>query len=314
MSSAIPTRSPDGRAALDVFYEDFNDVHFFVEDEDQENLYEVILRKILPELRITRIFPLGGKAAVLAHCEQQRISDTGPNRIYIVDKDFDDVLGLVRRQPNLLYLDQYCIENYFADPEAIVEVVVESWPKLKRAEIVSKLDIERTLSEISSSLRPLFQLFFCVQRFKLGIRNSSFPVERFCREKHRWMLDPALLEQYKTTLAEAASGTPLQDVLADPFVHPEVIALQERNVHQVVGGKHICAMLFHYVKSKYALGTITLESFLYRIAKNSKLHPLSNVACAVRAITSNPPRATVTPNTSYAAPEKKKLSSVERRV
>lgn len=87
--SLIPVRSPDGLAALDIFYDEFNDVHFYVEDIDQENLYESILRKLFPEHTIARIFPLGGKPSVIAHLSQSN-STRG---IYILDKDFDDLLN-----------------------------------------------------------------------------------------------------------------------------------------------------------------------------------------------------------------------------
>ena len=54
-ASDLPARSPAGMAALDVFYSDFNDVNFYVEDDEQENLYEAILRKLFSRLKIVRI-------------------------------------------------------------------------------------------------------------------------------------------------------------------------------------------------------------------------------------------------------------------
>ena len=66
-ASDVPSRSPAGMAALDVFYSDFNDINFYVEDQEQEKLYEIIFKRLFPRLKITRIFPLGGKAAVIEH-------------------------------------------------------------------------------------------------------------------------------------------------------------------------------------------------------------------------------------------------------
>lgn len=278
----LPTRSPEALAVLDIFYDEFNDVHFFVEDEDQENLYEVILRRMFPELKIARVFPLGGKQAVLDHALSLIEENRKPRSIYLVDKDFDDLLGMKAQKPGLFYLDRYCIENYFADPDAILEVVIEAAPKLKRREIAADLDLPKKLTELIESLRPLFQMFYCVQRFELHLKNCSLPAERFCSAKHRWHVDPAALADYRAKVALAASSTQHAAALADPLSHPEIAALSQLDAHQVVSGKHLCTLVFHYLKSKCNLGSITFESFLFRICKNSSLSGLNGLALEIR--------------------------------
>lgn len=279
----FPKRSAEALAVLDIFYDEFNDVHFFVEDEDQENLYEVILRRIFPELRIARIFPLGGKQAVLDHTSNPDTGGPKPRSIYLVDKDFDDLLGAKVQKQGLLYLDRYCIENYFADPEAILEVVVETAPKLKRSEIAANLDLSTKLTEFMESLRPLFQMFYCVQRFELELKNCSLPAERFCSARNRWHVDPAALSEYRAKITLAAASTRHAAALADPLANPEVAALAHLDPHRVISGKHLCTLIFHYLKSKYNLGSITFESFLFRICKNSSLHSLNNLSAQIRA-------------------------------
>jgi hypothetical protein len=48
--------------------------------------------------------------------------------------------------------------------------------------------------------------------------------------------------------------------------------------HSLVSGKHALAMLFHYLKSKFSLGSITFESFVYRLAKNCTLTSLRDLS------------------------------------
>ena len=91
--SDFPSRSEDGKAALDIFYSDFNDINFYVEDKGQENLYEEIFRKLFPQFRIARVFPLGGKAAVLRHATTADNERIAAFRAYILDRDFDYLLG-----------------------------------------------------------------------------------------------------------------------------------------------------------------------------------------------------------------------------
>lgn len=286
---ALPRRSQDGLSALDIFYDDFNDVHFFVEDEDQENLYEVVLGRMFPELTIARIFPLGGKQAVLDHSSQACSRDEAPRSVYLVDKDFDDILGTIVQRPMLFYLERYCIENYFIEADAIVEIVVESQPKLKRIEIADSLDIANKLSELTESIRPLFQLFYCVQRFELGIKNGALPAERFCSEKRRWVLDLDALEKYKADVVLAASRADPPVGLVDPLTHPEIAPLSTMESHAVISGKHLCTLIFHYLKSKYKLGSITFESFLFRLAKNASMHELLSLATRIRESLQSPP-------------------------
>ena len=278
----FPKRSKDALAVLDIFYDEFNDVHFFVEDEDQENLYEIILRGMFPDLKIARVFPLGGKQAVLDHQPQIAAGQATPRSIYLVDKDFDDLLGTKVQKPMLFYLDRYCIENYFTEPDALLEVVVESMPKLKRGDIAADLALPNKIVEFMDSLRPLFQLFYCVQRFELGIKNCSLQAERFCRATHRWLRDPAALSDYHAKVVSAASQTKHAAALVDPLLHPEVSALAEADPHTVVSGKHICTLIFHYIKSKYNLGSITFDSFLFRVCKNASMQELQSLAAEIR--------------------------------
>ena len=281
----LPQRSAAGLAALDIFYDDFNDVHFFVEDEDQENLYEVVFRRLFPELRVARVFPLGGKQAVLSRCTQdfQRVS--GPPSVYIVDKDFDDLLGRLQTHPGLFYLDRYCIENYFPEPDAIVEVVIESLPKLKRSEVSAALSLPEKIIEIAESMRPLFQLFYGVQHYDLGLRNCALAPESFCQKTRRWMIDRQAVARYSQQVSHAALTTPHAAALATPLTDTAIARLQALDCQSVVSGKHICALLFHYIKSKYNVGTITFESFLFRLAKNASLSSLGSLAEAIRTIT-----------------------------
>lgn len=274
----IPHRSPEGQAALDIFYDEFNDIHFYVEDEDQENIYEVIFRKLFPLLTIARVIPLGGKQAVLRHAADPSNAVTRAFRAYIVDKDLDDLLALVIVQPNIFYLDWYCIENYLIDESAIVELVIENHPKVKRHFVADALTLPDQFQKLFTDLRPLFALFFCVQRLDLGISNCGAPAERYCVPARRWELDPDALSQYRDDVLEAARHRAIEPELADPFTDSRTAGFFAADPNSVVSGKYVCTMLHHYVKSKFGLGSMTFDSFVYRLAKNSSLTPLLTFA------------------------------------
>jgi len=276
-SEDIPSRSADGLAALDIFYSEFNEINFYVEDIDQENLYEVVLRNLFPAVRIDRIFPLGGKQAVLAHMMSVENAGITAFRAYIVDKDFDDLLGIQVSHPNIFYLDRFCIENYILEESAIVEVVIESHPKKRRQDIARDLGISDMIEYVLSSLKPLFICFACVQRFKLGLANCGEAPEKYCDKKRLWEIDQNAFKAYQGLLVKASKEAKLNPPLENPFSDERISDILIADEHTVVCGKYAAAMLFHYIKSKYRMGSITFESFVFRVAKGcsfATLHEL----------------------------------------
>jgi hypothetical protein len=258
-------------AALDIFYSDFNDVNFYVEDADQENLYEVILRKLFSHLKVARIFPLGGKAAVLEHARSDSNIHVKNFRAYIVDRDFDYLLGKQCADPRVFYIDRFCIESHLLEVPALVEIVVENHPKKRRAEVEAALSLDSQISSIYVSLRRLFKLFLCSQGLDLGIRNCSCPPEAFCKPRRLWELNEAAVVRYVAELKEAARAKLIDPPLEDFESDPRALPVGRASKYELVSGKFVVAMVFHYVKSQYSLGSMTFESFVYRLAKNSDL-------------------------------------------
>lgn len=281
MNTGMPTRSSEGANALDLFYVGFNEVNFYFEDQDQENLYEEVVRKLFPELKYSRVFPLHGKKSVLAHAEQTKNDKNISNPIYIVDKDFDDLLGTIIKDDRVFYLDRYCIENYLLDENTLVSILIETYPKFKREEIKRAIDIPGFYTQSMNSLLPLFRLFYAVQRLGLGLKNCSAKPEEFTLKGKPWCIDPAKIERYFDLLKTTTENIKLNPPLVDPFNDLRTKLCSSVPGESLVSGKFIAAIIFHYIKSKYSLGSITFESFIYRSAKN---HDYSNFNSVVQRI------------------------------
>lgn len=277
----LPARSPDGLAALDVFYAGFNEINFYVEDAEQENLYEVILRSHFPSVRIDRIFPLGGKEAIRSHAEHPQNNVIPAYRAYILDRDFDHLLQLQCDHPNVFYLDRFCIENYLLEEAALIEIVVESHPKIQRSKIVDQLRIQDVLNQTFASLRPLFICFAFTQRFGLALQNCSSPPEMYCKKARRWELEPSALDAYLNAIASVTP--PDTQPLLDPVLDGRIADAAALDDHNLISGKHVAMMMFHYLKHNYSLGSITFNSFVYRLAKNCALLPLEQLCQRISA-------------------------------
>lgn len=284
----IPTRSPAGLAALDIFYANFNDINFYVEDTDQENLYHEIFRKYFPEIKIEKIFPLGGKKPVLDHAKDPVNKKDKTEKIYLLDKDFDDLLGTIEIIENAFYLDRYCIENHLVDEAAIVTIVLENHPKLSRNEIETTLDLGAYIKTAEQQLRQLFLLFFSVQLFKLGLKNCSSKPEEFCKKKKLWEIDNTALNSYKDLVLKKALASSIAPPFVDPMSDERIKNARTCAAGALISGKFLLAMIFHYTKSKYSLGSSTFDSFVYRVARNSNLTSLQTTISSISMYLARP--------------------------
>jgi hypothetical protein len=182
---SLPIYSEEYLDAQDVFYLQFNDVDIYVEDIDQEELYKEILSKILP-FKIGKIFPLGGKLKVI---QKATNNQNVKRKIFLVDKDFDDLHGNIVTIPNLFYLDKYCIENYLVSKKAIIVFLKEEFPKIPIEQIEQELDFEKIYNNTISELTELFIYFFLIQKLNLPLENCSCSVDRFIDDKAKHQID-----------------------------------------------------------------------------------------------------------------------------
>src|SRR5579859_6472680 len=115
--------------ALAFLFRPYNDVDVYVEDEKCRNLYETLLQRMLgDQARIERVIQLGGRDEVIKTCSQDQQAG-GRCRLYIIDGDFEFVLGMSAPQLKYLYrLQVYCSENLVFSELAAIEVAYESLP------------------------------------------------------------------------------------------------------------------------------------------------------------------------------------------
>jgi hypothetical protein len=67
---SVPRKGIGYIASQSLFFAQFNDVDFYVEDEGKQNFYFVILSKLFSEISFERIYPLGGKQHLIRHAQQ----------------------------------------------------------------------------------------------------------------------------------------------------------------------------------------------------------------------------------------------------
>lgn len=205
LESLFPTRSPEARASMDILFDGINCVHFYVEDSEQENLYYCILSKLFAKVNPSNIFPLNGKSSVLRHAQDENGNrHIRSPRVYIVDKDFDDLLGKMIVLPNVFYLKKFCIENYLLTDKSLIECAISINPKHnKRPRIESIIKSPSFIEQAIKQLDVLYRVFFLIQKFDLEIPNTKLAAGCFTKSQKDPSIDPQKVQIHKEKLRQA---------------------------------------------------------------------------------------------------------------
>lgn len=165
MNLGFPELTDSFLSGQDILYTQFNEIEFFVEDTEQEHFYFNILKKLFPNLKFEKIFPLNGKNNV---SDAAKLNIGNKKKVYIVDLDFDNILNCVQNIENLFYLRRYSIENYLFSRNAVYEVIRTKDSKLKDNEIDALFDLNQILNDAAACLKDLSCCFIIIQNQKLG--------------------------------------------------------------------------------------------------------------------------------------------------
>ncbi len=271
LDESIPSFSDLYLQGQDIFWEQFNEVNFYVEDTELEQLYFQILKKIFPNIKIEKIFPLNGKKNVI---EDAKANRNNKKRIYIVDKDFDDLHGRIELIDNLFYLDHYCIENYLFEEISILEFVVSENPKIKQHEFTQKYHLSERISIILEKLIYINSLHFIVQKLGLPFENSSLHIDCFL-QKNKIEICQNKLRLYKEKLQQYIVQNNLTIDLENTIVNNIKEWKAQEIIEKNICGKHILFILLHDLKKEFSIKKLPDHySACYRLAKECRFESL----------------------------------------
>lgn len=273
MNTGFPELTDSFLAGQDILYTQFNDIEFYVEDTEQEHFYFNIFKKLFPNLKFEKIFPLNGKKNVR---DAALLNLGNKKKVYIVDLDFDHILNKVVVLENLFYLRRYSIENYLFSKEAVYEVIRAKDPKLKDVEIEALFDLNSILSDASICLKELSCCFVIIQNKELGhpyyglntVRDFDFSTSPPCYRMN-------FINDYMTAvenLLKAKNGR-------------YSLASQKRNIQNYfrnvsdclanIPGKYILTFLKERLYSLGLINQMTDETFTYTLSKDFNSNELS---------------------------------------
>ncbi|WP_121812809.1 DUF4435 domain-containing protein [Mucilaginibacter kameinonensis] len=273
-ADSLPKRSKQGLQGQVILWAQFNDLTIYIEDEFQENLYFQILKKIFPTIRLEKIFPLGGKKPVL---KKAKVSLTNKKKVFIVDKDFDEILDNKEAIQNVFYLERYSIENYLFEQDAIVEIVKEENPQVKTKEIRDKFKITNFVADASHMLAELSAHFLLINKFELGLKFLNIDPNRDCDFKStpKQIKSNTVNDFYEKVKIELAKKKPrlkysTQIRLAKRHFKPSKSLIN-------IPGKYLVNLLKFMLRKLFTFVQCSSDSFIYRLFKNCNLNSLSSL-------------------------------------
>ncbi|MBW3520415.1 DUF4435 domain-containing protein [Flavobacterium sp. NKUCC04_CG] len=249
---------------MDLVYDGFNKIDFFIEDTNKERYYFNIFKNLFPDIQLNKIFPLNGKDKVIEQC---RLSKNNKKKIYIIDKDFDDLLNKKEQYDNLFYLNRYSIENLLISKKALYEIIIEDYPKLDEENINNKFNYDDLLSNLIC-LNKLSRFFIMINDKKLGVTYRSLNSNK----------DLSLLKtfSYKSDIIfsfyKEVKSKFIEKYPTDNFF----ISLNEYSIYFTtkddclthIPGKYLLEVIQTFLKQQKLINQCTYDSFCYRLTKN----------------------------------------------
>jgi hypothetical protein len=156
----------------------FNDIEIYVEDPTKVRVWLALVRAhVRPGTRLQSVTQLGSREKVLAACRADQAVDGRP-RLYIIDGDFDYVLG--RRLPALRHvcrIDSYSLEGIVASRRVVRRLLATYAPELDTEAVENEYAayIEKIWGP---SLRRLFYVYALNHEVDASAKTSGYHVVR----------------------------------------------------------------------------------------------------------------------------------------
>lgn len=270
MSLGFPEASQSFLRGQDILYKQFNDIDVYVEDTGKEQMYFHLFKNLLPGIKLSKIFALGGKAHVVqeaqANCSNKR-------KVYLVDLDFDEVLGKKLFVPNLIYLERYSIENYLIGKNAIYEQIHEKDPSKSEAEIEACFNYELVLDNVSAFLSILAFTSIIIQRYQLGIPYYSPNINDYLYYQSHMRAYAPNVKRFMNQVETALKSRDGRFSLHAKIQNERKVLRGKRGV-DFIPGKWIICLLKSILRNDGLILQKPESSFAYSLAKDINCNDL----------------------------------------
>ena len=272
-------------AARPAFFAPLNDITIIVEDECKERFYTQVFKSLLPEnVKFSKVLGMGGKDNVLQRFVEGRHDDPLPREFYVVDGDFDDLLGRAIPASDYLYrLTQYDIENFLVEEEAICTIAEEDAP---RRSVIEYRDLLQISSWMSDVVEASVRFTACAALLQLLDERSAAVARSISRfaPGHDCIPDGAMIESHIAKIREDQSAVDDQEF--DRQLQQMIERMGDSQAEQIrwVSGKRILIPLVIKLVRQHARNNISAESLCFRLAKFCEFQGLADLRDRILAV------------------------------
>lgn len=262
----MPVYSELGARNRDLFLQYRNTVLIYFEDEGYEEFYLRILRRLNLDLHFEDVFCLGGKGRLKN--QMAEIGPEGKRRIFVFDKDFDDLLGKVVLGNEVVYLSRYSIENYLLQENKFLEFIIDKKKRMRREEVSRRVEFGNVLSAIKAWYEDVCRHFIIAQKFNLKIESTKIAAKEIIKEGSA-AINEIWWTRYQEKFAERVAvdqswmeGGELTRQLANAFKRdPRYADIADEGEISHFPGKHLVWIILGIYNQEFRIGK--LEDLVY---------------------------------------------------
>jgi hypothetical protein len=207
------------KSALRKLFEPLQEIDVYVEDVNDEAFYRCLLNGANSNVKIARVFALGGRDAVIAAAQAH--DQLTRRALFIIDGDLSWVKG--ESAPSIIGLhchDAYCIENLILCEKALV-LVLSQEAVVTEKEAAALLDYDKWIRSIETPLIELFSAFATVSKFDPTVSTVSQKVGVMCvnhRSTRKHELDPIKVNQVRLDALKAAENSAESEIVSAMYI------------------------------------------------------------------------------------------------
>lgn len=186
------------RKAVANFFRRWNSLDVFVEDvkPETEKVYITLINQMAADLKVERIFPLGGRKNVLDECKKDQTAGGRP-RLYVIDGDLALLTDDTPPKYTRLFIHPvYCIENYLINESALAGLLNEEIAGKSLAQIKNDLKFKDWAAHVGELLGYLFITFALMKQYVPTETSVGLGASHFRRKGHASELDPIVIYEF----------------------------------------------------------------------------------------------------------------------
>lgn len=268
--------SPRALATRPIFYDSYNDITIIVEDFDDENFYTHLFQRLLGNsLRIGKVLGVGGKSQVIERFNA-RASErkTETREFYLVDGDFDELLGLSAPKDVCFYrLPRYDIESFLVEESAVCQIAQEQRPKRNAEWYRSAMGFNDWKNQMAELAMRYVACFALCQQCDIEDHKGSQNIERFTPGNEH-LPDSTKIETFinEVKTGQSAMESSAFDSRIEEMIQTMGNSDEER--FRWISGKLIVLPLLGRLLKTYTRRNIAQDSLRFRLIGYCELESL----------------------------------------